>query len=988
MKDLLEELLEAVAQPHDIQRYASQANDPETHGPETHDTSARSPDAPQNGLTLAADNGLRQNGKAAKPVNSANPVEAATQPDLMKITSLSQPGPGELDRLLAIAEKRDVSLAAVLFDAGITVPDLFVHQAFSCRKRTGEPLFAPASEIDLVDDFLAASSFLLENATPHVDAPAGGAREVAGTSTEFGMIAKADSVLAIASFSEDSFGDDNFGDGKFRNNDFNSNGFNSSGSDSNSLDSSGREYRDARDRSFEAMNSSDMNSSDMDSSNMNADGTDDDAIIELSDGDFEEGDDGELNNDVQVIDLGDDNGSTFSAAAASDDEINIDDEIDIDAEIEALNIDALDGFDTVDATYAFANDFTSAAGGSLEQRPRSQPSDNFLVRWIRKLFHRPLDSPLERSSDLPIDPTPHPPHKQHFSEFKHPLGYPAASSAKSAPDFDAFASGQSWTENDFAGSGLAEDDFLEVEAIEISDEPEAIAQLPGSVETSSAEVDFVEANFDDINFDEINLNEAEATVVSDSDDRIADESDFDDPFSDKPFLNKSVADGSISNESAFDDFFLERPVSSAETVSNEPTSSKSEVIELYFDLIEPVPHESEAVEPLLDLTEPVSKALNENDAAANATVFETADDIAQHPPVADSEPDIEQALSSLLDEAFTDELFKVEPAEPTSSSAVDSLDSLDGTAWLEATETANEALHAAVVAGDRSGVWRAFEANASVNVPGPKQRTALSVAIESGHIPIVKLLLEMGADVNRADLVNGAPVRYPLMVAANDTAESVRDEMMHLLLSRGAQVNQTDALGQTALMTAAEYGHLAAMRRLIDANADIDAADLLGQTALMRAQESGGAAAIALLQAAIVERERAIAFLKAVTEGDLALVKQWLAAGMSPNTQVARMSALTQAAAKGEMAIAQLLIDAGAEIDYRFRKTDPTPLFHAVYRAQTEMVRLLLEAGASVHPIQRHPVGALEYAEIAQQRAESPDVFEPIKALLGTLAKK
>ncbi len=316
------------------------------------------------------------------------------------------------------------------------------------------------------------------------------------------------------------------------------------------------------------------------------------------------------------------------------------------------------------------------------------------------------------------------------------------------------------------------------------------------------------------------------------------------------------------------------------------------------------------------------------------------------------------------------------------------LEPLGEKAWLNEADNAIEALHEAAAVGDLSGVWAALEANASVNALGRSQRTALSIAVEAGCVPVVEMLLEMCADPNVADIVNGAPVRYPLMVAATEAAESVRGDLLRLLLARGAEVNQADVMGQTALMGAAERGHVDAMRLLIEANADLDAQDLLGQTAMLRAKGQGHEGAIALLNEASMDRERAIAFLRAVTQGDLIAVKQWLAAGMSANTRVARMSALTQAAAKGEVAIARLLIEAGADIDYRFYETDPTPLFHAAYRGQLEMVILLLATGASPRPTPNYPIGALDYAEIGRQNADDATAFEPIVALLATLTRR
>ena len=95
----------------------------------------------------------------------------------------------------------------------------------------------------------------------------------------------------------------------------------------------------------------------------------------------------------------------------------------------------------------------------------------------------------------------------------------------------------------------------------------------------------------------------------------------------------------------------------------------------------------------------------------------------------------------------------------------------------------------------------------------------LSAAVRAGHIRIVALLLDRGADVNaksRGDTALHEALAYPEIVA--------------LLLSRGAAVDSRDSLGRTALHHASYAGAVA--RLLLEKGADVNARDRDGRTPL------------------------------------------------------------------------------------------------------------------------------------------------------------
>ena len=73
-------------------------------------------------------------------------------------------------------------------------------------------------------------------------------------------------------------------------------------------------------------------------------------------------------------------------------------------------------------------------------------------------------------------------------------------------------------------------------------------------------------------------------------------------------------------------------------------------------------------------------------------------------------------------------------------------------------------------------------------------------------------------------------------------------EVVRLLLEAGADKNAADARGDNALITAALYGQLEVVRLLLEAGADKNAAMANGTTALMLAAENGHLEVVRLLR--------------------------------------------------------------------------------------------------------------------------------------------
>ncbi len=87
-------------------------------------------------------------------------------------------------------------------------------------------------------------------------------------------------------------------------------------------------------------------------------------------------------------------------------------------------------------------------------------------------------------------------------------------------------------------------------------------------------------------------------------------------------------------------------------------------------------------------------------------------------------------------------------------------------------------------------------------------------------LPIMKDLIQAGANVNQGDNDGKTPLMCARMVAQTD-----------MLIQAGANVNQADKQGKTALMYAAERGDIETVKSLINAGADALLTDKNGYTA-------------------------------------------------------------------------------------------------------------------------------------------------------------
>ncbi|KAJ6506847.1 ankyrin repeat-containing domain protein [Mycena sanguinolenta] len=207
--------------------------------------------------------------------------------------------------------------------------------------------------------------------------------------------------------------------------------------------------------------------------------------------------------------------------------------------------------------------------------------------------------------------------------------------------------------------------------------------------------------------------------------------------------------------------------------------------------------------------------------------------------------------------------------------------------------------------------------------------TALCVAALEGHLDIVQLLLDKGANPDAGDASGYG--------TALQAAASVGNlPVMQHLVGAGANLNGRGELFGTPLQEAAHAGHYGAVRFLIEKGADLNL--------------TGG--------------EYGTALHAATAKEHISVVQILLDGGADPNVDDGEAgTALHIAASTGSSSILKLLVDNGADVN-QDAGYGGTPFHEASYAGNDWTVQFLIERGAQV-PIHGGRYGTALHAAVA-----------------------
>jgi len=236
---------------------------------------------------------------------------------------------------------------------------------------------------------------------------------------------------------------------------------------------------------------------------------------------------------------------------------------------------------------------------------------------------------------------------------------------------------------------------------------------------------------------------------------------------------------------------------------------------------------------------------------------------------------------------------------------------------------------------------------------------SLADAAYDGDLAKVQELIANGADANETQADGTSALIWATYNSFPEMAEA--------LIAAGADVNASNNFGVTPLLQASRTGDAAMIRLLLDKGADLNKTYTEGETPLMLAARAGSVESVTLLLErgadpnAVESSWNQTALMWAAAEGHLGVVDALLNGGADPNMQ-ARVSELTKRSTRsdfytggftalmwagrdGNEAVVRRLVEGGADINMT-NGDGATAMTMAIVNDLFDFVPVLLDLGA------------------------------------------
>ena len=252
-------------------------------------------------------------------------------------------------------------------------------------------------------------------------------------------------------------------------------------------------------------------------------------------------------------------------------------------------------------------------------------------------------------------------------------------------------------------------------------------------------------------------------------------------------------------------------------------------------------------------------------------------------------------------------------------------------------------LHWAAMQNNTHLIHTLIQAGLNPNINNTSGKTPLMSAAQNANNEAIEDLLKLGADINQQDSIGFTALHYSVL-GYKDSPETIK-----LLLKNHANINHTSNDGVTALMLAAFYGLAESVKLLLQNGADPNLQDSSLGTVLTHAESSKQYEIIQLLlQSGNKSKDLSIDLLHSIIDASQnkhrysgAMLENDIRGGITGNIMFVPIM-------ENDLENVNKLISEGGDVNLSIRN-GITPLMFAAIHDCPSIISALLKAGANIN---------------------------------------